>query len=271
VKPLWLVLAALALPACVIVYRRLGRVPALLGVVAATVLLLYGLGVIHLPSVEEFVTDVGTTLGAWTYLLVGSLAFLECAAFIGLFAPGELAVVLGGIVAGRGDIDLAVLIAVVWLSALAGDVAGYTFGRKVGRNWALEYGDRFGVTDARLLRAESYFARHGGKTIVIGRFVGIVRALTPFVAGTSRMPLRRFLVADAIGAGLWATTFCVLGFLFWRSLDRALELLQAGKLGILGVFTLAAVAFGAHRFVKHPEDRRRFLAWVRGLVASRSS
>ena len=150
-------------------------------------------------------------------------------------APGELAVILGGIVAGRGDISLPLLIAVVWFAAVAGDLTGYAFGRRVGREWAIQYGDRFGVTDERLARAERYFAHHGGKTIIVGRFVGLIRALTPFVAGTSKMPLRRFLLADVIGAGLWATTFCVLGYLFWRSLDRALELLQAGKLGLLGV------------------------------------
>jgi undecaprenyl-diphosphatase len=85
------------------------------------------------------------------------------------------------------------------------------------------------------------------------------------------MPLRRFVLADIVGAGLWATTFCVLGYLFWRSLDRALELIRAGKLGALGVAVLVAIAFGAYRLVKHPEDRQRVRAWLRGLVASRSS
>ncbi|HEV8154516.1 MAG TPA: hypothetical protein VGP67_03220, partial [Gaiellales bacterium] len=96
------------------------------------------------------------------------------------------------------------------------------------------------------------------------------RALTPFIAGTSQMPLRRFVLADAIGAGLWATTFCVLGYLFWQSLDRALQLVEAGKLGLLGVLAIGGVVFATYRLVKHPEDRRRFVVWLRGLVASRS-
>jgi undecaprenyl-diphosphatase len=81
------------------------------------------------------------------------------------------------------------------------------------------------------------------------------------------MPLRRFVFADIIGAGLWATTFCVLGFLFWRSLDRALELVQAGKFGLFGLFAIVAIGFGIYRLVKHPEDRVRIRGWLRGLLA----
>jgi undecaprenyl-diphosphatase len=271
VKPLWLALAAATLVCAVVLYRRAGRLPALAAFLLAAALGIYGAGLVTLPEPEEAVKDIGTTLGAWTYLLVGGLAYLESAAFVGLVAPGELAVILGGIVAGRGDIELPLLIVIVWFAAFAGDLTGYVFGRRVGRHWAIRHGARFGLTDERLARAESYFARHGGKTIVIGRFVGIIRALTPFVAGTSKMPLRRFVLADIVGAGLWATTFCVLGYLFWRSLDRALELIRAGKLGALGVAALAAIGFGVYRLVKHPEDRRRVRTWLRGLVASRSS
>ena len=269
-KPLWIGLAVVALVASALLYRRVGRAPAALALLVAAALAIYGSGAIELPSVEEVVKDVGTTLGAWTYLLVGSLAFAESAAFVGLVAPGELAVILGGIVAGRGDISLPILIVVVWVSAVAGDLAGYAFGRRVGRGWALRHGARIGITEERLARAERYFGDHGGKTIILGRFVGLVRALTPFIAGTSRMPLRRFLLADAIGAGLWATTFCVLGYLFWQSLDRALQLVEAGKLGLLGVLAIGAVVFATYRLVKHPEDRRRFVLWLRGLAASRS-
>ena len=67
---------------------------------------------------------------------------------------------------------------------------------------------------------EGYFERHGGKTILIGRFIGLVRALAPFVAGSSGMAFRRFIPFSVVGTGLWATTFCVLGYIFWRSFDQ---------------------------------------------------
>ena len=76
------------------------------------------------------------------------------------------------------------------------------------------------ITEERLEQVERFFERRGGMTILIGRFIGLVRAIAPFIAGASRMPLRKFLPYDILGAGLWATTFCVLGYVFWRSFDQ---------------------------------------------------
>jgi membrane protein DedA with SNARE-associated domain len=248
--------------------RRLGRFSALAVLAIFTVLAVYGSGAVRLPEPEEAVARVGATLGAWTYALVGALAFLEAAAFVGLVAPGEFALVFGGLIAGRGDIDLLPLIAVVWIAALAGDLASYGFGRAVGRAWAVRHGRRFGITPARLEWAEGYFAAHGGKTILVGRFVGIVRALAPFIAGTSRMPFRRFALVDAVGAGLWASAFSLLGFAFWQSLDRALELARRGKLGLAIVLVVALGAVAAHRLVRDPRSRHGVRTWLRETAAA---
>ena len=76
------------------------------------------------------------------------------------------------------------------------------------------------ITHERLEQVEDYFDRHGGKTILIGRFIGLVRALAPFIAGSSGLAYRRFIPYSILGTGLWATVFCVLGYIFWRSFDR---------------------------------------------------
>jgi undecaprenyl-diphosphatase len=268
-RPIPLTFATVAVIAALGFRRRLGWGAVGIVLVLAALLAVYGSRVVELPDPQEAIDRVGSTLGAWTYLLVGVLAFLESAAFIGLVAPGEVAVVFGGIIAGRGDIDLVVLIAVVWFAALAGDLSSYAFGRRVGRGWIISRGQRLGVTEARLAVAERYFAAHGGKTIVIGRLVGFVRSLTPFIAGTSKMPFRRFLAADLVGTGLWSVTFCVLGYLLWHSLDRALEYAKAGKLGLVGVLLLVLGGIAAYHLVKHPEDRRRLLVWLRERAAFR--
>lgn len=253
-RPVPLVAAALVLLAGLALRGRLGRLSAVAVVATAALLAVYGSGAVHLPQPEEAVADIGGTLGGWTYVVVGAFAFLEAGAFVGLLAPGEFAVIFGGLIAGRGDIELVPLIAVVWAAALAGDLAGYGFGRAVGRSWALRHGSAFGLTPARLEWAEGYFASHGGKTILVGRFVGIVRSLAPFVAGTSRMPFRRFALVDAVGAGLWASAFSVLGYVSWRSLDHALELARRGNLGLAAFLVLVLGGIAGYRLVR---DRRR--------------
>jgi undecaprenyl-diphosphatase len=129
----------------------------------------------------------------------GTLAFLEAGAFLGLLVPGETATILGGVVAGQGEIDIVVLIALVWTAAFAGDLTGYWLGRRLGRAFLIRHGPRFGFTAVRLEQVEQFFDRHGGKAVFLGRFVGIVRSLAPFLAGSSRMPLGRFVAYDILG------------------------------------------------------------------------
>jgi len=229
-------------------------------VVAAILLVVYAS--VDVPSVETILTDLGARLGNWTYLLVGVLAFLETSAFVGLIAPGEVAVVFGGFVAGQGAINAVVLWVVVWLCAATGDSTGYVLGRKLGRSWALKYGERVGVTGPRFDAIERFFQRHGGKTILIGRFIGFFRSLGPFVAGSARVPYTRFLAASVVGAGLWSAVFVALGYIFWRSFHRALHYLSQGNTVIGAVVVVAAAGYGLYRLWRSQEARAR----VRGLL-----
>ena len=172
------------------------------------------------PTSPALIEDVGQRLGKWTYLLVGALAFLETGAFVGLVAPGESAILIGGVVAGQGQISIYVLIGIVWACAVAGDLTSYTLGRRLGRGFLERHGPRLKITEERLQYVEDFFDRRGGMTILIGRFIGLVRAIAPFIAGASRMELRKFLPYDVLGAGLWSTLFCLLGYFFWQSLDK---------------------------------------------------
>ena len=162
-------------------------------------------------NLEEIVKDLSEGLGAWTYLLVALLAFLETGAFVGLVAPGEFTVLLGGAVAGQGDISLPLILAITWLSAFLGDTVSFMLGAKLGRGFLVKHGEKVRITEERLHQVEAYFDRHGGKTILIGRFIGLVRALAPFIAGTSKMPYRAFWPYSVLGTGLWATTFILIG------------------------------------------------------------
>ncbi|MBE2318817.1 bifunctional DedA family/phosphatase PAP2 family protein [Solirubrobacter sp. CPCC 204708] len=224
----WL-LAAAALAGWLIIRRhkqhRWVQVAEVVAIVGAC---LVGLGVIELPNFEHILEDAGRALGKWTYLAVGLLAFLETGAFLGFVAPGETAVIVGGLVAGQGEISLLALIGIVWVCCVLGDLTAFELGRRLGRQWLLTHGERLKITEERLQTVESFLDKRGAIFIVFGRFLGLVRPLIPFTAGASRMPIRRFLPYDVLAAGLWSILFCTLGFLFWRSIDQLTTYVSRG-------------------------------------------
>jgi undecaprenyl-diphosphatase len=258
----WLLGAVAAAGFLLIRRHALGRPTQAAGWIVVLAALLVGVGVIPLPNIERLIEDIGAALGTWTYLLVGVLAFLETGAFVGLIAPGETTVIVGGVVAGQGEISLFVLIAITWFAAVAGDVASYTLGRKLGRTWLLEHGERVKITEDRLHQVEAFFEKRGGVTILIGRFIGFVRALAPFIAGTSKMPLRKFLPYDVLGAGAWATTFCVLGYVFWRSFDQLTAYVSRGLFAFGTVVVIAVLLVGLVQLRRSPERRAQARAWL---------
>jgi undecaprenyl-diphosphatase len=216
----------------------------------------------HLPDfdVEEIIKDLSENLGAWTYLLVGALAFLETGAFVGLVAPGEFTVILGGAVAGQGDISLPLILGITWAAAFAGDSVSFMLGAKLGRVFLVRHGRRFGISEPRLRQVESYFARHGGKTILIGRFIGLVRALAPFIAGSSKMRYSGFAPYSILGTGLWSTGLILAGYFASQSLDTVTTIVGRGLLAFgFAVGTIVAIAL-VYRFLRQEENRRKLVA-----------
>ena len=112
------------------------------------------------------------------------------------------------------------------------------------------------ITEDRLQQVEGFFDRHGGKAILIGRFVGLVRAIAPFLAGSSGMPLRRFLPYDVIGAGLWGTTFVLLGYVFWQSFAELVDYAKQGALALGAVIVLVVAIVAAVRWLRDPRQPR---------------
>jgi membrane protein DedA with SNARE-associated domain/membrane-associated phospholipid phosphatase len=242
-----------------LVLRRRRLEPTLLvgGALAVVGLLVYGSGLVHLPNVQKLLEDAGGVLGNWTYLVVGVAAFLETGAFVGLIAPGETFLIFGGVVAGQGRINIIALIAIVWACAVAGDVASFVAGRRLGRAFLVRHGPKVSISEERLHMVEAFFDRHGGKAILIGRFVGLVRAIAPFLAGSSGLAFRRFIPYDVIGAGAWATSLLLIGYIFWRSFDRVLHIAEQGALGLAVAIGLIVGAIAAVRWVRVPENRAR--------------
>jgi undecaprenyl-diphosphatase len=259
-----LIAAALIVAALVIRWQRLPARIRGLGGVAVAALVAWGSGAIHLPSLETIAREIGATLGSYTYGVVGLMALLETGAGMGLIAPGELAVVIGGVTAGQGHTELVLLIAIVWACALAGDLTSYALGSRLGRDFLLKHGHLVKLTPTRLEQVESFLSRHGGKTIIIGRFIGLVRALAPFVAGSSRMPARRFVPATFVAAGIWSAAFSVLGYVFWQSFDHAAAIAKRGTFAAIALVTAIAGLILAYRTLRSPEGRKQLRNAVRG-------
>jgi membrane protein DedA with SNARE-associated domain len=221
---------------------------ALVGVaaLAAMALALLATGVVDPPDVDAALTNLADALGPWTYALVAGLAFLETGAFVGLIAPGETALVLGGVVAARGDVDLPVILALTWAAAALGDLVSFLLGRRLGRRFLLAHGPRLGVTAPRLDRVDVFFARHGAKAILVGRFIGIVRAVAPFTAGASGMPLRRFVPFSLLGTAAWSMLLIGIGYAFSDSFEHAADLFTHGALA-LALVAAAVLALRSRR------------------------
>jgi membrane protein DedA with SNARE-associated domain/membrane-associated phospholipid phosphatase len=255
--------AVLLLAGAVWKRKRLGLERTAIGIVAAVGLGVYASGVLsELPNVEHLIEDAAKALGKWTYLLVGTLAFLETGAFVGLVAPGEFTVILGGVVAGQGEVNLVLLLGIAWLCCVLGDSTSFVIGRKLGRAFLITHGPRVKITRERLEQVEGYFNRHGGKTILVGRFIGLVRALAPFIAGSSGMPYRRFIPYSIVGTGLWATTFTLLGYFFYRSFTEVADI--AGRATLVFGFLVGTIVLivYAYRRLRHEEERRKLAAWL---------
>ena len=253
-RPAPSIAAAIVLGALIWRWRDLSILLRLLVLVAVGVLGAYGAGAFDLPNLESALLNAGQALGPYTYLLVGVLAFLETGAGVGLIAPGEVAVVVGGITAGQGETNIFVLIGIVWACALAGDTVSFLLGRRLGRDWALKHGARLKLTPQRIAQVDGFFDRHGAKTILLGRFVGFVRAFSPFLAGASHMPPRRFIPVAALAAGLWSTAFSLLGYVSWRSFAEAVKL---AKQGTIVLVSLIVVVIGGLLLYRWLRDRGR--------------
>ena len=172
--------------------------------------------------------------------LVFALPALEASAFVGFVFPGEIAVLLGGVLAFRGHLPLGAALAAATLGAIAGDTVGYWVGKKWGR---AILGSTLGRLpfirhhiDRNLDRAGAYLRRRGPYAVVIGRFTAGLRVTVPGLAGMSGMHYPTFLAFNVLGGALWATTFVLLGFFggaIWHKVERITSLAGVILLAII--------------------------------------
>jgi membrane-associated protein len=185
---------------------------------------------------------IETTLrlaGPLVLVAVFALPALEASTLLGIVVPGELALVLGGMLARQGRVPLAAVVAAGVAGAVVGDSVGYAVGRRVGKRLLARLPRRL-VEPGQVQRATALVRRLGGRAVFVGRFTAGLRALVPSLAGVAGVPYRTFAAWNLAGGALWATGVVLLGFAAgpaWRTAERL-----AGRAGLVLLGTVAAAA-----------------------------
>ncbi len=180
--------------------------------------------VYNVPELIRYVGLIGLIL----------IVFAETGLLIGFFLPGDSLLITAGLFAARGDLDIAMLQLTLIPAAIIGDATGYYIGKHTGT--AL-----YNRPDSLLFRREhiritqEFYAKHGGKTIVIARFIPILRTFAPVVAGVGNMGYRRFAIFNVVGAILWVSGMTLAGYLLGNmvpDIESRIHLVIAGVIGL---------------------------------------
>lgn len=222
-----------------------------------------------LDVLSDFVNRVGDALGAVTewvldfvaeigtpglYYVTGFLAFAECALFLDFIIPGETGMVVAGAAGARAEASLPLLVTAAAVGATLGDSFSYALGRFVG----MRFIERWDWSKRRLKpkveKGEAYFQRRGGAAVFLGRFVGFVRGIVPFVAGMAGMPYPRFLAWNVAASICWAGLIVSAGYLLGHNIETLVD-----NIGLVVSITAVVVVAGwlGYRKVKQVRARDR--------------
>jgi len=204
----------------------------------------------HPVQLPGFLETLAPLLDHWGYLAVGFLIFIED---FGVPSPGETVLIAASVYAGAGRLNIVAVGVIGFAAAVAGDNVGYAIGRFGGRTLVLRFGRYVMLTEERLARAESFFTRHGGKIVIVARFIEGLRQANGIIAGITRMPWPRFLAFNALGAALWVGTWTTVGYLAGNHIQAIYTQANRYALYLLAAAALAIAAL----IIRHRLRRAR--------------
>jgi membrane-associated protein len=192
-------------------------------------------------------------------LMVCIIVFIETGMFVGFFLPGDSLLVTAGVFAGAGQMKLAWLLPLVTLCAIAGDQLGYFIGWRAGASLFKREDSRF-FRKRHLERAHQFYETYGGKTIILARFIPIIRTFCPPVAGAARMKYSRYLTYDIVGGIAWVWGMILLGYTLGRTvpnIDKRIHFVIAAVI-VLSLLPAVYQAWNArsHKRIAHPVKKR---------------
>ncbi|MEA3082983.1 MAG: rane-associated protein [Paraburkholderia sp.] len=166
--------------------------------------------------IDKFLGDFIHVYGTWVYAVLFLIVFCETGLVVLPFLPGDSLLFIGGAFCASGQMNLGLLIVLLLVAAVAGNTVNYMIGRAIGPrvfNSHIPFLERF-LDRAALQKTHNFYERHGGKTILLARFIPVVRTFAPFVAGASEMTVSRFQLFNVLGALLWVLLLVLLGYFF---------------------------------------------------------
>jgi len=195
---------------------------------------------------DEHLNQIVTTYGVWTHLILFAIVFAETGLVVTPFLPGDSLLFAAGALAALGSLDLWLLVVLLIGAAILGDTVNYWVGAWIGPR-AFSGNVRF-LRQDYLERTHAFYEKHGGKTIILARFVPIIRTFAPFVAGVGAMSYPRFIVYNIIGAMMWVGLFVPLGY-FFGNMPTVKDNFSLVILAIIGisVMPIAVEMFRARR------------------------
>lgn len=185
--------------------------------------------------VDEHLVDLVAWAGPWTIVVLALIVFAETGLVVMPLLPGDSLLFAAGALAAIGSMNVWALMIALFAAAVLGDAVNYYVGHRYGRRVAQRF-----INPDHLRRTEAFFAKHGGRAVVLARFVPIVRTIAPFVAGMGAMDYSRFVRFNVLGAALWVIPFVGVGYLF-GNLPVVRDNFGLLILGIIGVSLLPIV------------------------------
>ncbi len=184
----------------------------------------------HLPEhLEGFIRDYGL----WTYAILFAIVFAETGLVFAPFLPGDSLLFAVGALSARGSFDVWTISLVLFVAAILGDAVNYQIGKFLGPRLAQGKGRRI-INARHLERTHEFFEKYGGKTIIMARFVPIVRTFAPFVAGMGAMSYRKFVLYNIVGAAAWVSVCVGAGYFFgnFEVVKKNFELVIVAIIGV---------------------------------------
>ncbi len=200
--------------------------------------------------IDVYLERIVAFAGMWTYVVLFAIIFVETGLVVMPFLPGDSLLFAVGALAGSGFLDVWIAYVTMLAAAILGDTVNYSIGRFAGMKLFARSDSRV-FNRTHLAKTEAFYAKYGGKTIIIARFVPIVRTFAPFVAGMAHMRYSTFILFNITGAFLWVTSLLFAGY-FFGGLPFVQENFEYVVFGIIGVSVLPMV----FEYVKHKRAQR---------------